>query len=184
MAPGPDLALGTPAQTAPNVRQFERDISASTYTDPYSGSPAHVVSYAADQAELGALNMVTADPLRTPTLVVFSPPDDFINSVPAANAVQSSAATSLNEPTANFSNGCSAIPGDPSSCTQSSYVYVHGDFAPQTNDTWAGLVGPGSSSIWGPTAGCGRTMSTSRPRCSTSWACTSPTLPTAVLSAR
>jgi hypothetical protein len=151
---GANLALGTPAQTAPNVRQFERDISAATYTDPYTGSPAHVVSYAADQAELGALNMVTADPLRTPTLVVFSPPDDFINSVPAANAVQSSAATSLNEPSANFSNGCSAIAGDPSSCTQSSYVYVHGDFAPQTNDTWAGLVGPGvlhlgaDSGVW------------------------------------
>ncbi len=140
---GADLALGTPAQTAPNVRQFERDVSAATYTDPYTGTSAHVVSYAADQAELTALNMVTADPLRTPTFVVFSPADDFVNSVPAAGADNSSAATELPEPTANFSNGCSAIAGDPSSCSQSSYAYVHGDFAPQTNDTWAGLVGPG-----------------------------------------
>jgi hypothetical protein len=140
---GADLQLGTPAQTAPNVRQFERDLSGATYTDPYTGTSTHVVSYAADQTELTALNMVTADPLRTPTFVVFSPGDDFVNSVPAANADNSSAATELPEPTANFSNGCSAIAGDPSSCSQSSYAYVHGDFAPETNDTWAGLVGPG-----------------------------------------
>ena len=101
-----------------------------------------MVNYAADQAELTALNMVTADPLRTPTFVAFSPGDDFVNSIPAAAVFNSSASTKLSDPTSNAYNGCSAISGDPSSCSESTYTYVHGDFAPETNDTWAGLVGP------------------------------------------
>ena len=144
---GASLALGTPAQTAPNVRQFERDVSNATYTDPYTGASDHVVSYAADQAELTALNMVTADPLRTPTFVAFSPGDDFVNSIPAAAVFNSSASTKLSDPTSNAYNGCSAIIGDPSSCSESTYTYVHGDFAPETNDTWAGLVGPGVQNL-------------------------------------
>ena len=144
---GANPALGTPAQTAPNVRQFERDLSAATYSDPYTGSTTHVVSYAADQAELSALQMVTADPLRTPTFVAFSPPDDFVNSVPAANAFNSSASAVVDDPGSTVGTnawlGCSAITGTPSSCSESTYTYVHGDFAPETNDTWAGFVGPG-----------------------------------------
>ena len=156
---GASPALGTPAQTAPNVRQFERDISASTYDDPYTGATTRVTSYAADQSELQALNMVTADPLRTPTVVVFAPPDAFINSVPAAHATNSSASATLNEPTAAASVGCSGVSSSspPAACSQSSFTYVHGDFAPQVNDTWAGFVGPGvenlgvlpqSTSVW------------------------------------
>jgi hypothetical protein len=140
---GANPALGTPSQTAPNVRQFERDISAATYTDPYTGATDHVVSYAADQNELGALNMETADPLRTPTLVVFSPSDDYVNSDPAASAYNSSASVTLSDPTSGAYTGCDAIPGDPSACIQSTYAYVHGDFAANTNDTWVGYVGPG-----------------------------------------
>ena len=144
---GASLALGTPAQTSPNVRQFERDMSNATYTDPYTGGIDHVVSYAADQAELNALNMVTADPLRTPTFVAFSPGDDYVNSNPAAAVFNSSASVTLDDPGSTVGTnayvGCSAITGNPSSCSQSTYTYVHGDFAPETNDTWAGLVGPG-----------------------------------------
>ncbi len=179
---GADLALGTPAQTAPNVRQFERDIPASTYTDPYRSPATRVVSYAADQAELGALNMVTADPLRTPTLVVFSPPDDFINSIPAANAVQSSAATSLNEPTAELLQRLLGHSGRPIVMHPVVVCVRPRRFRPRDQRH---LGGPGRP--WSPPSGGrqrGVDASTSRPRCSTSWACTSPTLPTAVLSAR
>jgi hypothetical protein len=142
---GPSPQLGTPAQTAPNVRQFERDLSNATYTDPYTGSPTHVVNQAADHTELSALHMVTADPLRTPTEVAFSPGADFVNSVPAANAFNSSTSTKLSDPTTNAFNGCNAISTTPvpSACSESTFTYVHGDFAPETNDTWAGLVGPG-----------------------------------------
>jgi hypothetical protein len=142
---GANPQLGTPAQTAPNVRQFERDLSNATYTDPYTGSSSHVVNQAADQAELSALHMVTADPLRSPTEVAFSPGADFVNSVPAAGAFNSSSSTTLSDPTSNAYNGCNAISTTPvpSACSESTFTYVHGDFAPETNDTWAGIVGPG-----------------------------------------
>ncbi len=144
---GASPALGTPAQTSPNVRQYERDLSGATYTDPYTGSTSHVVNYAADQAELAALHMVTADPLRTPTFVAFSPGDVFANSIPAANAFNSSASAVVDDPGSTIGTnayvGCSAITGTPSSCSESTYTYVHGDFAPETDNTWVGFVGPG-----------------------------------------
>jgi hypothetical protein len=142
---GPNPQLGSPDQTAPNVRQFERDLSNATYTDPYTSSTTHVVNQAADHAELSALHMVTADPLRTPTEVAFSPGANFVNSVPAAGAFNSSTSTVLSDPTTNAFNGCNAISTTPvpSACSESTFTYVHGDFAPETNNTWAGLVGPG-----------------------------------------
>jgi hypothetical protein len=133
-------------------------MSAATYTDPYSGQSTHVVNYAADQAELSALNMVTADPLRTPTFTAFAPADDFVNSVPAADASNSSASTTQDVNNAytyyNGSNtksapadfdGCQGISGTspPAACSESTYTYVHGDFSPNVDDDWAAFVGPG-----------------------------------------
>jgi hypothetical protein len=81
--------------------------------------------------------------------VAFSPGDDFVNSVPAAAVYNSSASATVDDPGSKVGTnayvGCTAISSTapPSSCSQSTYTYVHGDFAPETNDTWAGFVGPG-----------------------------------------
>ena len=62
--------------------------------------------------------MVNADPARTPTFTMFAKPDYFV-STGAANC--SSPCVSVN-------------PG---------FAWNHGDYAPEIDTTWLGLVGPG-----------------------------------------
>jgi hypothetical protein len=116
-----------PSQTSTAVRSFERAVTSATYTDPYTGATTPLATYAADQVELNALHMITADPLRSPTFTVFSPGQDYVQV-----------------------GTCS---GGANVCTNSDYIYIHGDFAPETNTTWAGFVGPGvanlgTSNVW------------------------------------
>jgi hypothetical protein len=112
---------GPPAQNDPNVRTLEREVASTTYTDPYTGTTGvNVAKFQADQAELNAMHMVTADPSRTPTFVTFAPGEDFVET--------------------GFPSDCGAT--TTATCTNSGFVGVHGDFAPETFTTWAGFAGP------------------------------------------
>jgi hypothetical protein len=100
-------------------------------TNPLTGRTEKLTQYMADRAELRALHMVTADPLRTPTFVQFQLPD--YQGVQAPLDCSDTATVML----------CPGIE-----------VWNHGDIQPQITTTWVGLVGPGvrhlgiNDSIW------------------------------------
>jgi hypothetical protein len=107
-----------PAQTDPTTRSFEKAVAAVTATDPYTGSTGPISSYLADQTEMRILHMVSGDPLRTPTVTEFANPDYYVYGGAA-----------------NCTAACVQI--------QSAFAWNHGDFSPDINTTWLGLVGPG-----------------------------------------
>ncbi|HEU5353411.1 MAG TPA: hypothetical protein VFU65_03080, partial [Actinocrinis sp.] len=109
---------GNPAQNDPTTRSFEKAVAAVTATNPYTGATGPIANYLADQTEMNILHMVSGDPLRTPTVTEFADPDYFVFGG-AAN--------------------CNA----PCVQAQAAFAWNHGDFSPDINTTWLGLVGPG-----------------------------------------
>jgi hypothetical protein len=105
---------GQPAANDPTVRQLERDTSAMTANDPYSGvNGEHVTKYQAGALEQRVLHMQTSDPLRTPTYTLFPKGDYFFST--------SGPPVSIN----------------------SSFAYDHGYYSPNIDITWVGMAGPG-----------------------------------------
>jgi hypothetical protein len=120
---------GNPARDAAVTRSFEHATSALTATNPYSGQNQKIFSYFADPVEMKLLHMVTGDPQRTPTFTGFANPDYFL----FAGAP-------------NCTSPCVTV--------QPGFAWNHGDFSPDINVTWLGMVGPGirhlgvTSSVW------------------------------------
>jgi hypothetical protein len=66
--------------------------------------------------------MITVDPQRTPTLVIFAHPDYFL----FAGA-------------ANCNSPCITVPTTPPTFT---FAWNHGGIQPEIATTWLGIVGP------------------------------------------
>jgi hypothetical protein len=110
---------GNPARDAAVTRGLEHDVAALTASNPYKGGASEqVVDFLADPVEMKLLHMLTADPARVPTFTAFAKPDYFMFA----------GAPNCNAP-------CVAI--------NPAFAWNHGDFAPEINRTWLGLVGPG-----------------------------------------
>jgi hypothetical protein len=104
---------GQPARDSAIARQFERDTAKLTLVNPRTGNTDTLTRFLADPVELKLLHMITDDPLRTPTYVMFADPDYFFQTFGADVRVNSS------------------------------FAWNHGGVAPEINNTWLGLVGPG-----------------------------------------
>src|SRR5499425_136881 len=114
---------GNPARTAPVTRAFGRALGQLTAVNPYSGQTDQIAAALADPVGMKALHMVTADPQRTPTLVLFAHPDYFL----FAGAP-------------NCTSPCITVPTTPPTST---FAWNHGGIQPEIATTWLGLVGPG-----------------------------------------
>jgi hypothetical protein len=120
---------GNPARTDATVRSFEHATAALTATNPISGQNQKIFTYMADPVEMKLLHMVTGDPQRLPTFTGFANPDYFVFA----------GAPNCNAPCVQV------LPG---------FAWNHGDFSPDINLTWLGMVGPGvkhlgvTSSVW------------------------------------
>ncbi len=68
---------GNPARDAAVTRNFGRALGNLTAVSPYTGQTDQLGVALADPVGMKALHMITADPQRTPTLVLFSDPDYF-----------------------------------------------------------------------------------------------------------
>jgi hypothetical protein len=108
---------GNPSQTSSTTRNLERAAGTVTAVNPYSGNTEVVSNFLADQAEMGLLHMITADPKRDATFTMFAKPDYFLSTFPPTTAIN---------PAFNWN---------------------HGDIAPEINTTWLGLVGPGVKNL-------------------------------------
>ncbi len=108
---------GNPARDATVTRAFERAVGGLTALNPITGQTDFITNFMADPVEQKLLHMVTADPARTPTLVLFADPNYFLFA----------AAPNCNSPCVTEPPG---------------FAWNHGDVSPDINVTWLGMVGP------------------------------------------
>jgi hypothetical protein len=100
------------------VRTLERALARLRLQDPLHGGTAAASRYLANPTELKLLHMITGDPKRTPTAVMFGNPDYWFQSgSPSCRAT--------------------CVAENPSE------AWNHGTINPDINTTWLGLVGPG-----------------------------------------
>ncbi len=109
---------GNPVRNAATTRALERAVAALSVRSPYTQDAAPLVEVMADPVEMKLLHMTTADPARTPTVVLFASPDYSL--VAGAPSCTSS---------------CLAV--NPAS------AWNRGTVSPDITTTWLGLVGPG-----------------------------------------
>jgi len=110
--------FGNPAVGDPQARKFERAASGLTAVNPRTGATDELTAALADPVELKLLHMVTGDPLRTPTFIMFGDPDYF------------------------FTTGkpdCSS----PCVVQGPGFAWNHGGIQKEIVKTWLGIVGPG-----------------------------------------
>jgi hypothetical protein len=109
---------GNPLRTDPVVRNFARALDKLTALNPITGNTDKISQFLADPVEMRLLHMITADPARTPNLVMFADPDYFLFA----------GAPNCNSPCVTEQPG---------------FAWNHGDVQRQISTTWLGLVGPG-----------------------------------------
>jgi len=109
---------GNPARTDPEARSFARALDGLTAANPITGNTDKISQFLADPVEMKILHMITADPARTPNLVMFADPDYFLFA----------GAPNCNSPCVTEQPG---------------FAWNHGDVQADITTTWLGLVGPG-----------------------------------------
>lgn len=114
---------GNPARDDETVtRPFERAAGKLTAVNPITGNPDTITQFMADPVELKLLHMITADPARTPTFILFADPNYFLFAgAPNCNA--------------------------PCVTEQPGFAWNHGDVQPDITTTWLGMVGPGIDQV-------------------------------------
>jgi hypothetical protein len=105
---------GNPAAGSSIAREYEHAAAQLTAVSPISGNTDKLALRLADPVEEKLLHMVTADPQRTPTFVMFGNPDYFFQTFGTPDLVEN--------------------PG---------FAWNHGGFQPEITHTWLGMVGPG-----------------------------------------
>ena len=112
---------GQPARTSSSVRALERSAATLTGHDLATGQTGvRLTNYLADPVELKILHMVTGDPKRTPSAVLFGNTDFWLENDPTT------CGTSV--------TFCEPAGGD---------AWNHGTVGSQINTTWLGMAGPG-----------------------------------------
>lgn len=120
---------GNPGATSSTTRQLERAFGSVTADDAWDGgTPEKVAQYEADPTVEQLLHFTNADPNRTPSFTVFPKPDFYMQAGTKDSCASGTTA-------ANAAANCVF--------TNSYYAWDHGYYAPEINDTWLGLVGPG-----------------------------------------
>ena len=126
---------GNPGPTEPTTRTLERDFLHVTANDSYDNTTETVAQYAADPEVEQLLHFVNADPNRTPSFDVFPRPDFFLST---GTGDPTSKPTTPNCPTstpATAAANCVVV--------NNGFAWDHGYYAPEIDNTWLGLVGPG-----------------------------------------
>ena len=114
---------GNPARDAGVTRAFGRALGRLTANNPITGKTDQLTVALADAVSMKLLHMVTADPMRTPTLTLFADPNYFLFAGPP-----------------NCSAPCLTVPAPG---TVPLFAWNHGDVTAEIAQTWVGFVGPG-----------------------------------------
>ncbi len=124
---------GHPTAGSPPVRKLEGALAAVTTANPYTGKTEKLFRFLVDDPGMRALHMVPADPERTAGIVAFGALDHYNQAFSLIN-------TSKTPPTSS----CNEFPGPTdTTCLNNAFIWLHGNYAADTNNTWAAIVGPG-----------------------------------------
>jgi hypothetical protein len=125
---------GQPGPNDPITRQMEHDFFSATANDVFDGNvQENITNYEADPTVEQLLHFVNADPARTPSFTLFPKPDFFFTIGATDGSVANQCAAGVNQ--SNAWQKCSQ--------TNQSFAWDHGYYAPEIDNTWLGLVGPG-----------------------------------------
>jgi hypothetical protein len=114
---------GNPPVGSPLVRSFERAASTLTAVNPRTGNTDQLNVALADPVELKLLHMITGDPDRTPSFVMFGNADYYF------------------ELTGDTTCSTPCVVQSPS------YAWNHGGIQKEVVNTWLGVVGPGVKNL-------------------------------------
>jgi hypothetical protein len=125
---------GQPGPNDQVTRQMERDLFAATANDVFDGNvQENITNYEADPTVEQLLHFVNADSARTPTFTLFPKPDFFFTIGATDGSPANRCASGVNQ--SNAWQKCSQ--------TNQAFAWDHGYYAPEIDNTWLGLVGPG-----------------------------------------
>ena len=110
-----------PGRKDSSTRFFERALGNLTAVNPITGNTDPLTAFLADPVEMKLLHMVTDDPARTPTLVMFGDSNYFFFT---------------------GAQNCSS----PCVVESPAFAWNHGDVQSDIVTTWLGIVGPGVQS--------------------------------------
>jgi hypothetical protein len=132
-----------PARTSDTQRRLEKGLAAVNAPNPYTATTAQLFSFLADQVGMQAEHMVSVDDQRAPGIVGFGQEDHFIQTSSLISQSVSRNPDGTIKSIA-YSSGCNTFPlmGDVT-CTSNGFIWLHGDYAPDIDNTWAAFVGPG-----------------------------------------
>ena len=120
---------GHPAAGSAAVRKLEGALAKVTAPNPYLGKSEQLFRFLIDEPGMRALHMISGDPDRTAGVVGFGAEDHFISTFAL---------------TFNNTSSCNRFPGAAeATCLSNSFIWLHGNFAPDINNTWAAIAGPG-----------------------------------------
>jgi len=105
---------GNPAPNAAITREFERATGMLTAVSPITGNKDNLTVAMADPVGMKLLHMITADPQRTPSFVMFGNPDYFFQTN-----------------------------GNPTVLESPAFAWNHGGIQPEITTVWVGFAGPG-----------------------------------------
>ena len=132
--PQGDSVYVTGNQPAPVVRQLERDFGNVTVNDPFDGKTEPAIKWMVDSTGEELMHFGNADPARVPTFSAFPIPDVYFTSGTG------------DSPTCNRDDGGHRA-DQLRTTVNSQYAWNHGYYAPEVNNTWLGLVGPGVKNL-------------------------------------
>jgi hypothetical protein len=138
-----------PGPLSTTTRTLERDYANATAYDSFDNQTENVAQYEADPTVEQLLHFVNADPNRTPSFDVFPKPDFYLST---------GYGDPTSKPTTPNCPGSTAATA-PANCVvvNNGFGWNHGYYAPEIDNTWLGLVGPGvaNKGVDGFTAGQG-----------------------------
>ena len=123
---------GHPAHGSAAVRKLEGALARVTSPNPYTGNQTEqLFRFLVDEPGLQALHMVTSDPNRTPGVIGFGAEDHFIQTLALIGS--------------SGRSSCNTFPTsvDQAVCLNPGFIWLHGNFEPDVNNTWAAIAGPG-----------------------------------------
>jgi len=109
---------GNPSRTDPVTRTLERATGSLTAVNPITGSTDQLTQFMIDSVEMNLLHMITADPARTPTFIMFADPNYFL-----------------------FAGAPNCV--SPCITVNPKFAWNHGGVSPEITTSWLGMVGPG-----------------------------------------
>jgi hypothetical protein len=125
---------GNPGPMDPSTRQLERDFGNAQVHDAFDNATENLTNYEVDPEVEQLLHFTNADPNRTPSFTIW-PKGDFFMSSGTKDTSSNVDGCPAGTTAANASTNCVS--------TSNAFAWDHGYYAPEIDNSWLGLVGPG-----------------------------------------